>query len=125
MILSYFEFITDFINQMTKDQNGICPICRKPLHAKDYFDQKHLKINQQSVIEHDHKTGLICSISHNGCNKHSGFFEKFKINLIGVHSYLNKHGRTEKPKRPPTQQQIELEYKLLAEKGVTFGDTND
>ena len=49
--------------QFLKEQQGLCALCREPVDAAD------------AVLDHCHKTGLLRSVLHRGCNCYIGSME--------------------------------------------------
>lgn len=64
--------------QQFDKQNGICPICLRPLDKLAAFD-------------HDHQTGFCRALVHRGCNVLIGFAENHPGIFERVKSYISYH----------------------------------
>ena len=70
------------VNQLIKDQNGMCPLCSGPLGDKPHLD-------------HSHKTGRVRGILCAGCNLGLGAFkDDIKALLLAI-EYLEYHENLE------------------------------
>ena len=63
-----------------KHQNGVCPICLRPVSVNDCLD-------------HDHKTGISRDLIHRGCNVFIGFLENHPGIIERSTNYLERHSR--------------------------------
>lgn len=52
-----------FVFKILNEQNGICPLCNKPID---------LKIKGEAVMDHCHETGLVRGVLHRSCNAAEG-----------------------------------------------------
>ena len=66
--------------QFYSQQNGICPVCVKPL---DHFTRQKF-----AVIDHDHITGKIRGLLHNTCNGAIGMLGDDPVTLRAAAAYL-------------------------------------
>jgi len=55
--------IKSFRETLLKEQMGLCALCREPIEDND------------GVLDHCHRTGLIRSVLHRGCNCYIGSME--------------------------------------------------
>jgi hypothetical protein len=91
-----------------KEQLGLCALCREPINEGE------------AVLDHCHKTGLLRSVLHRGCNAYIGHMENnLARNLITptrLHNILNnftQYIQEHKPILHPTHRTPE-ERKLAA-----------
>lgn len=71
-------------NQMVKQQNGLCKVCKKPETA---LDKRTNKIKNLAV-DHCHKTGKVRGLLCSGCNGGLGLFKDNKDALLAAVEYL-------------------------------------
>lgn len=73
-------------NQMLKDQNGVCAICKQPETAI----HQNGKIKRLAV-DHNHKTGQVRGLACDNCNHGIGFFKENKKILLNAINYLKQY----------------------------------
>lgn len=77
-IKSFYGITLDQYNQMLKDQNNCCYICKK-------------QFNKKPCIDHNHKTGKVRKLLCYGCNNSIGLLKE-DINLfLQCIQYLKEH----------------------------------
>lgn len=54
---------------LLEKQNHLCLLCGKSLEISALLDNKS---NQRAVLDHNHETGQIRGVLHNGCNVFEG-----------------------------------------------------
>jgi hypothetical protein len=95
--------------QYLKEQLGLCALCREPIDLNE------------AVLDHCHKTGLLRSVLHRGCNAYIGSMEnglaRNRITPSRLHNILNNFSQyiqAHKPIYHPTHRTPE-ERKLAAQ----------
>jgi len=74
-------------NQILKDQDGLCAICRKPETATDPKNQTIKRL----AVDHDHKTNKVRGLLCTKCNIGIGIFQDSEELLYLAINYLKKH----------------------------------
>lgn len=69
------------IEDLFQKQNGICPICRLPLHRE---------IPRECHVDHCHRTGKLRGWLHKQCNILLGACNEDEQKLLNAIDYLNK-----------------------------------
>jgi endogenous inhibitor of DNA gyrase (YacG/DUF329 family) len=72
---------------LVKKQEGLCPICQKPLPTIEEENGKH------PPVDHNHVTGKPCGVLHNKCNRALGFLQDSSELCRKAAEYLERHGR--------------------------------
>src|SRR5689334_107325 len=72
--------------QMLRDANGVCEICKQPELKTDYRTNRVLNLS----IDHDHSTGAIRGLLCMDCNRAIGMFQDSKEFLLNAVAYLQK-----------------------------------
>lgn len=73
--------------EMLKEQNGVCAICRQPETAPDKSSGKIRDL----AIDHDHKTGKIRALLCSNCNRGLGLFNDDIELLAKARAYVLSH----------------------------------
>jgi hypothetical protein len=82
---STFGITLDQYNQMLKDQNGVCVICKNPENEVEKGKQQ-----RTLSVDHNHKTGKVRGLLCGKCNKGIGLFKDNIYLLQSAIDYLKK-----------------------------------
>lgn len=69
--------------QLVAQQNGRCRLCKR------HFDEDDRAY--RSVVDHDHKTGIVRGLLHNNCNAGLGYFEDDPDILEAAWAYITAY----------------------------------
>ncbi len=83
-----FGITLEYYNEMLKDQNDVCAICKQPETKLDYRTKKLLPLS----VDHCHTTGKIRGLLCADCNRALGMLSDSTEVLQNAIIYLNKAG---------------------------------
>lgn len=93
--------------QYLKDQMGLCALCREPIDASE------------AVLDHCHRTGLLRSVLHRGCNAYIGAMENNLVRnritpqrLSNILANFDRYRQLTKPILHPTHRTLEERAEL-------------
>jgi hypothetical protein len=94
-ILRKYRLSPEALEEMLRDQNGACAICRRDW--EDCVSAKRLRYEmrflQYLCVDHDHVTGKVRGLLCNGCNTAIGMFDEDARRFQAAADYLARQAR--------------------------------